>query len=115
GMVYFAVNAAAVAWAISLASGQPFRHVMRDKYSWLAVHYLPMGALAGAAAAGYIVLGPWIVLVFAIPIASLQVAMYQYSSAKTRDLDQLRAAHEKIRSVEAELAVARAARFRAAS
>ena len=54
-------------------------------------------------ASGYGFAGAWIIPLFAIPLASIQMAMFQYSAARVRDLEQLRDAQARIEAVEAEL------------
>ena len=102
-LAYFAVNVVFVAGAVSLSSSQPVAAVIKEKYLWLAPHYLPLGAVAAAMASGYGFAGAWIIPLFAIPLASIQMAMFQYSAARVRDLEQLRDAQARIEAVEAEL------------
>jgi hypothetical protein len=103
GIAYFVTNAALVTGAVSLAGGSRFVAVFREKYLWLAPHYLPLGVLAAATASGYGFVGASVIPLFALPVASIQVAMFQYSSMRTRDLGQLLDARERIAAVEAEL------------
>ena len=101
---YFVVNVGLVAAAVSLASERRIKDVVRENYLWLAPHYLPLGTLAAALASGYAIVGPSAILLFVIPVGSIQVALFQYSAAKTANQRQLREVEERIMAVETELA-----------
>ncbi len=101
---YFVLNAGLVAAAVSLASERRIKDVVREKYLWLAPHYLPLGTLAAALASGYAIVGPSAILLFVIPVGSIQVVLFQYSAARTMDQRRLREVDERMMAVEAELA-----------
>lgn len=101
---YYVVNAALVTGAVGLASHRDLREVAGEKYLWLAPHYLPLGAVAAGLASTSGMLGAWAILLFALPLASTQVALYQYSSRREAEVARLRRACLRIRELEAELA-----------
>ena len=103
---YFVVNTVLVAVAVSLASDRRIKDVVREKYLWLVPHYLPLGTLAAALASGYAIVGPSAILIFVIPMGSIQVALFQYSAARMTNQRRLREVEERILAVEADLAQA---------
>jgi len=102
---YFIVNAGLVAGAVGLAAERDIGSVVREKYLWLVPHYLPLGVLAAAFATVHAVAGAWAILIFGIPAASVQVALYQYSRSSKAHVERLREAEARIKKVEAELAM----------
>jgi hypothetical protein len=105
---YFAVNTAMVAFAVALAAGGRATAVIRERYLWLLPHYVLMGAVAAMMAHAYAPAGAWVIAVFAVPVAATQVALHQYSTLK-QQLNAARAqgVEERLKDVEAELALAR--------
>jgi hypothetical protein len=107
GMTYYAVNAGLVAAAVATASGRTLTAVWREKFLWLAPHYLPLGAMVFAAEVGYRATGAWALLLVAAPIASTHVAMALYASLKESSEAQLTELEARFQAVEQELARAR--------
>jgi hypothetical protein len=105
--VYFALNTALIATAVSIASGNRFADVIRGRYLWLLPHYLPLGALAASLAHAYDPTGAWSIAIFAAPVAAVQFALYQYASLRRTNAASLREIEERMRLVEAELTLAR--------
>jgi len=112
---YFALNAVLVATAVSMASGQQVVDVIRRKYLWLLPNYLPLGAIAAAFLFGYASAGVGAILIFALPAAGVQAALSLYSTLKRTSDVQLRDVQERIKAVEAELALAHRLEVSAAS
>ena len=105
--VYFAVNAALVAVAVVLASGESMLDVVRGRFLWLLPNYLPVGAIAAAFLLGYDSIGAWAILVFAGPAAGVQIALVLFAAVKRSGEEQLREMEERMQAVERELALAR--------
>ena len=105
--VYFAVNAALVAVAVVLASGERVLDVVRGRYLWLLPNYLPIGAIAAAFLLGYDSIGAWAILVFAGPAAAVQVALHLFAAVKRSGDERVQEVEERMRIVERELALAR--------
>jgi hypothetical protein len=106
-MAYYAVNAGLVAAAIGMASGRTLAAVWREKFLWLAPHYLPLGIMVFAAEVGYRAAGAWSLLLVAAPIASTHVAMALYSTLKESSEARLAEVESRFQAVEQELARAR--------
>lgn len=107
-LAYFCANAGLVAGAVAIASKRRVLDVARENYFWLLPHYLPLGALAAAMASGHGFIGTWAIPLFALPLASIQVALFQYSILKTGEAGKVEDAEDRIRVVEAELTRLRA-------
>ncbi|TAK64478.1 MAG: hypothetical protein EPO22_05745 [Dehalococcoidia bacterium] len=105
--VYFVVNAALVAFAVVLASGERVLDVMRGRFLWLLPNYLPIGAIAAAFLLGYDSIGAWAILVFAGPAAGVQVALALFAAVKRSGEERLHEMEERMQVVERELALAR--------
>jgi hypothetical protein len=106
-VVYFALNTALVTTAVSIASGQRFAETIRGRYLWLLPHYLPLGAIAASLAHAYDPAGAWSIVIFAAPVAGVQIALYQYATLRRANAVSLREVETRMRAVEAELTLAR--------
>lgn len=98
-----AVNSALVGGAVALATKRGFADVVREKYAWLSAHYLPLGALAVSAAAGYEAAGPLALLLFGVAMIGPQIAIAQFARARVLYATRVRDIEERLRSIEAEL------------
>jgi len=104
---YYAVNAGLVAAAVGMASGRSLGAVWREKFLWLAPHYLPLGAMVFAAAVGYRASGAWVLLLAAAPIAGIHLGLALYASLRESSAARTAELETRIQTVEQELARAR--------
>ena len=69
GFVYFALNTGLLSLAIALEGREGVWRVWRERFSWLLVHYLVYGFVAGVIYEAYRPIGVWALFVFALPLA----------------------------------------------
>ena len=78
-LVAFSINSVLVAGVISLTSEQRIAAVWREKYAWLAPHYLAFGVIAYAMVVAFLALGTVGAAIFAMPIVMLWFSIQQYT------------------------------------
>jgi len=103
GMAYYAVNAGLVAAAVAMASGRTLTAVWREKFLWLAPHYLQLGTMVFAAEVAYRASGAWVLPLVAAPIVGIHVAMALYSSLKESSAARMADVESRLHAVEQEL------------
>lgn len=82
-----------LAGVISLDSGVQFRQIWRERFSWLAPHYLALGFVAYALIFSYAAAGIIGVLVLLVPLSMLHISQRQYIHATKSMVNQLRTAN----------------------
>ncbi len=80
-----------LAGVVGLNTGQPFRQVWVERFSWLGLHYAALGMIAYAMILGYRSAGLLGVLLLLAPLAMLHLSQRQYINATKDMVDQLRA------------------------
>jgi diguanylate cyclase (GGDEF)-like protein/PAS domain S-box-containing protein len=83
-LVAFSINSVLVAGVVSLTGEQGIAAVWREKYAWLAPHYLAFGVAAYAMVVSFLALGAIGAAIFAMPIVMLWFAVRQYTD-RTRE------------------------------
>jgi PAS domain S-box-containing protein len=83
-LVAFTINSSLVAGVVSLTSEQSVVAIWREKYAWLAPHYLAFGVAAYAMVVSFLALGTVGAAIFAMPIVMLWFAVRQYTE-RTRE------------------------------
>ncbi len=83
-LVAFSINSVLVAGIIALTSEQGIVAVWREKYAWLAPHYMAFGIAAYAMVVSFLALGAIGAAIFAMPIVMLWFAIRQYTD-RTRE------------------------------
>jgi hypothetical protein len=86
GAVYFAVNSALVTMVIARTTGQPFRVVYDENYSWMAVNWLATSVNGAALALAYQAISIFGALAFVMPftVAWYSFKLYVGKSKETR-------------------------------
>jgi diguanylate cyclase (GGDEF)-like protein/putative nucleotidyltransferase with HDIG domain len=76
---YFVIDTGLVATAIALSSGEgnPVS-VWKERYQWLAGHYIALGITGLFICVAYFAIGPISVLAFLVPIAMMRYSQKQY-------------------------------------
>ncbi|MDA0353202.1 MAG: EAL domain-containing protein [Chloroflexi bacterium] len=78
-LVAFTMNSVLVAGIVSLTGEQGVVAVWREKYAWLAPHYLAFGVAAYAMVISFLALGTIGAAIFAMPVVMLWFAVRQYT------------------------------------
>jgi diguanylate cyclase (GGDEF)-like protein len=75
---YYVIDTGLVATAIALASQANPVGVWKERYQWLAGHYVALGITGLFICVAYFAIGPISVLAFLVPIAMMRYAQKQY-------------------------------------
>jgi diguanylate cyclase (GGDEF)-like protein/putative nucleotidyltransferase with HDIG domain len=103
GGAYFVVNTGLTSAAMALEGHDRWRSVWRERFSWLAPHYVAFGAVGGAIALAYDAIGLYGLAVFVLPLLLMRKTMATYLGHTQRSTYKLREAAETIRSQNASL------------
>src|SRR5919202_1656959 len=98
GTAYFFVNNALVSLALALEGHERWWTVWRERFAWLLTHYLAYGFVGGVMALGYLLVGPFALAVFAIPLLLMRKTQEAYLQHTQRAAQRLREAAETIHS-----------------
>ena len=96
GTAYFVVNNALVSLALALEGHERWWTVWRERFAWLLTHYLAYGFVGGVMALGYLLVGPYALAVFAIPLLLIRKTQEAYLQHTQRAAQKLREAAETI-------------------
>jgi diguanylate cyclase (GGDEF)-like protein len=96
GLAYYATNMTLLAGAMSLAEGQRFVDVWRERFSWLWTHYIASAVVAAAVIASQRALGLYVFVIFGLPVLMLWVTQKQYLDRSRANVDQLRRSHQEL-------------------
>ena len=96
GTAYFVVNNALVSLALALEGHERWWTVWRERFAWLLTHYLAYGFVGGVMALGYLLVGPYALAVFAIPLLLIRKTQEAYLAHTGRAAQKLREAAETI-------------------
>jgi diguanylate cyclase (GGDEF)-like protein/putative nucleotidyltransferase with HDIG domain len=96
GTAYFVVNNALVSLALAIEGHERWWTVWRERFAWLLTHYLAYGFVGGVMALGYLLVGPYALAVFAIPLLLIRKTQEAYLQHTQRAAQKLREAAETI-------------------
>jgi len=99
----FAMSSVLVSFIIAVTGGVTVSAVWREKFLWLAPHYLALGFLAFVLAVAYNELGPTGVLGFVGPAFLMRLAMKQYVDRTESTVTELREKHAQVQALSDEL------------
>jgi hypothetical protein len=102
----FAVSSVLVSLVIALTNGISARAVWREKFVWLAPHFVLMGFLAFALAGAYDLFGIYGMLGCVAPAVMVRFTMKQYVGRTERTVTQLRQKNAEVQALTDELEVA---------
>ena len=100
---YYVVNVGLLAIALALAEGERPLAVWRDRFSWLAWHYIAYGLLAGVLGLAYQEAGLYALVVAAVPVLVLRRTQAAYLRRASESAARLHAAAETIQHQNASL------------
>jgi diguanylate cyclase (GGDEF)-like protein/putative nucleotidyltransferase with HDIG domain len=98
GLVYFLVNTGLLAFAVSVEGRENPWHVWKERFSWLLLHYVVYGFIAGVIAEAYQPIGFWALAVFALPLFLMRKTQEAYLKHTQRSAQKLRQAAETIQT-----------------
>jgi hypothetical protein len=102
----FAVSSVLVSLIIALTNGVSGRAVWREKFLWLAPHFVLMGFLAFALAGAYDLFGIYGMLGLVTPAIMVRFTMKQYVGRTERAVTELRQKNAEVQALTDELEVA---------
>lgn len=79
-------NSGFIAFAVAISTGRRPARVWTENYRWLAPHYAAHGIASYAMAFSYLHLGLLGLAIFALPVATLWVALKQYAARARSDV-----------------------------
>lgn len=94
-LIYLSTTAL-LSGVVSLNTGEAFRQVWIERFSWLGLHYVALGLMAYAMLLSYRMAGLVGVLLLLAPLAMLHISQRQYISATKHMVDQLRTANGQL-------------------
>jgi putative nucleotidyltransferase with HDIG domain len=98
GATYFAVNMGLLSGAVAIEGHQRWLAVFRERFAWLATHYLVYGFIAGVIWVGHDTAGLWALAVFALPLLLMRKTQEAYLRHTQRSAQKLRQAAETIQT-----------------
>ena len=98
GATYFAVNMGLLSGAVAIEGHQRWLAVFRERFAWLATHYLVYGFIAGVIWVGHDTAGLWALAVFALPLLLMRKTQEAYLRHTQRSAQKLREAAETIQT-----------------
>jgi len=98
GATYYAVNMGLLSGAVAIEGHQRWFAVFRERFAWLATHYLVYGFIAGVIWVGYDTAGLWALAVFALPLLLMRKTQEAYLRHTQRSAQKLREAAETIQT-----------------
>jgi diguanylate cyclase (GGDEF)-like protein/putative nucleotidyltransferase with HDIG domain len=98
GATYYAVNMGLLSGAVAIEGHQRWFAVFRERFAWLATHYLVYGFIAGVIWVGYDTAGLWALAVFALPLLLMRKTQEAYLRHTQRSAQKLREAAQTIQT-----------------
>jgi diguanylate cyclase (GGDEF)-like protein/putative nucleotidyltransferase with HDIG domain len=96
GAAYFLVNTGLLALALALEGHERWLGAWRERFPWLAPHYLVYGLVGALIAVAYDAVGVEALLVFALPLLLMRKTQGDYLAHAERSAHKLRQAAETI-------------------
>jgi diguanylate cyclase (GGDEF)-like protein/putative nucleotidyltransferase with HDIG domain len=98
GATYFAVNMSLLSGVVAIEGHERWSAVFRERFAWLATHYLVYGFIGGVIWVGNENAGLWALAVFAVPLLLMRKTQEAYLRHTQRSAQKLRAAAETIQT-----------------
>jgi diguanylate cyclase (GGDEF)-like protein/putative nucleotidyltransferase with HDIG domain len=98
GATYFAVNMSLLSLVVAIEGHERWWAVFRERFAWLATHYLVYGFIGGVIWVGHETAGLWALAVFAVPLLLMRKTQEAYLRHTQRSAQKLRAAAETIQT-----------------
>jgi diguanylate cyclase (GGDEF)-like protein/putative nucleotidyltransferase with HDIG domain len=98
GLVYFALNTGLLSLAVAVEGRLDPWRAWRERFSWLMLHYVVYGLIAGVIYEAYDPIGVWSLIVFVLPLLLMRKTQEAYLRHTERSTKKLRQAAETIQS-----------------
>jgi diguanylate cyclase (GGDEF)-like protein/putative nucleotidyltransferase with HDIG domain len=98
GGAYFAVNMGLISLAVAVEGHERWWAVFKERFAWLATHYLVYGFIGGVIWVGHGAAGLWSLAVFAVPLLLMRKTQEAYLRHTQRSAQKLRQAAETIQT-----------------
>jgi diguanylate cyclase (GGDEF)-like protein/putative nucleotidyltransferase with HDIG domain len=98
GATYFAVNMGLISAAVAIEGHERWWAVFKERFAWLATHYLVYGFIGGVIWVGNETAGLWALAVFAVPLLLMRKTQEAYLRHTQRSAQKLRQAAETIQT-----------------
>jgi diguanylate cyclase (GGDEF)-like protein/putative nucleotidyltransferase with HDIG domain len=98
GATYFAVNMGLISLAVAVEGHERWWAVFKERFAWLATHYLVYGFVGGVIWVGHETAGLWALAVFAVPLLLMRKTQEAYLRHTQRSAQKLRQAAETIQT-----------------
>jgi diguanylate cyclase (GGDEF)-like protein/putative nucleotidyltransferase with HDIG domain len=98
GATYFGVNMSLLSAVVAIEGHERWWAVFRERFAWLATHYLVYGFIGGVIWVGHETAGLWALAVFAVPLLLMRKTQEAYLRHTQRSAQKLRAAAETIQT-----------------
>src|SRR5215510_7392385 len=98
GATYFAVNMSLLSAVVAIEGHERWSAVFRERFAWLATHYLVYGFIGGVIFVGYETANYWALAVFAVPLLLMRKTQEAYLRHTQRSAQKLRVAAETIQT-----------------
>ncbi|MBC8263539.1 MAG: diguanylate cyclase [Anaerolineales bacterium] len=102
-LVFYAIETGLIATAISLSEGTSLMATWRDRYRWLAGHYLVLCIMGLFVAVAYRALGTLGVTVFTLPVLMMAFVQRQYVERTEDGVQELQRMYEELASANSEV------------
>jgi diguanylate cyclase (GGDEF)-like protein/putative nucleotidyltransferase with HDIG domain len=98
GATYFAVNMGLISLVVAIEGHERWFSVFKERFAWLATHYLVYGFIGGVIWVGHDTAGLWALAVFALPLLLMRKTQEAYLRHTQRSAQKLRQAAETIQT-----------------
>src|SRR6476469_3528694 len=98
GATYFMVNMTLLSAVVAIEGHERWWAVFKERFAWLATHYLVYGFIGGVIWVGNESAGLWALAVFAVPLLLMRKTQEAYLRYTQRSAPKLRAAAETIQT-----------------
>jgi diguanylate cyclase (GGDEF)-like protein/putative nucleotidyltransferase with HDIG domain len=98
GATYYFCNMGLISLVVAIEGHERWLSVFRERFAWLATHYLVYGFIGGVIWVGYDTAGLWALAVFALPLLLMRKTQEAYLRHTQRSAQKLRQAAETIQT-----------------
>ena len=98
GATYYVVNMGLISLVVAIEGHERWGAVFKERFAWLATHYLVYGFIGGVIWVGYQTANYWALAVFALPLLLMRKTQEAYLRHTQRSAQKLRQAAETIQT-----------------